>query len=84
MATKNTCKYCESKTIDEVALFEKDDEGRQDQGYSTANDDIVKEFILGNNQRIQKQGVALNKKLLEFFLEIHKLILNLLLLAILG
>ena len=73
---KNTCNYCQSKSIGEFPLFEKDDESRQDQGYSTADEGVIKEFNLGNNQRIQKQGVALNKKLLEFCPEIHKVVID--------
>ena len=73
---KNTCNYCQSKSIGEFPLFEKDDESRQDQGYSTADESVIKEFNLGNNQRIQKQGVALNKKLLEFCPELHEVMMN--------
>ena len=73
---KNTCNYCQSKSIGEVHLFEKDDESRQDQGFSTAGESVIKEFNLGNNQRIQKQGVTLNKKLLEFCPELHEVMMN--------
>ena len=40
----NTCNYCKSKTIGELPLFEEDDESRQDQGYSTADEGVIKEF----------------------------------------